>query len=56
MFGEPEVTRSEGNRLWELGIPSVAIFLDGGIRRVPLPTVTAGTEVRRHTAPILGRR
>lgn len=38
-----------------LGLPNVAVLLDGGIRWVPLPTVTAGTEIRRHTAFILGR-
>lgn len=37
------------------GIPDVAILLDGGVGRVPLPTVTAGTELRRHTAFVLGR-
>lgn len=38
-----------------LGVPNVAVLLDGSIGWVPLPTVTAGTELGRHTALILGR-
>lgn len=38
-----------------LGIPNIAVLLDGGIRRVPLATMMAGTEVRKHTVFILGR-
>lgn len=37
------------------GIPNVAVLLNGSVRWVPLPTVAAGTELRRHRALILDR-
>lgn len=38
-----------------LGIPHVAVLLDCGIGRVPLATVTAGTELGMDAALILGK-
>lgn len=38
-----------------LGIPNVAVLLDGSVGRIPLPTVTAGAELGRHAALVLGR-
>lgn len=32
---------------------NVAVFLDGGIGWVPLPVVTTGTKIRRHTVLVL---
>lgn len=51
MPGESGVTRSYGNG--RLSIPNVAVFLDGGIGWVPLPVVTTGTMIRRHTVFVL---
>lgn len=37
------------------GIPDIAVLLDGSVGWVPLPAVATGTELRRHTALVLGR-
>lgn len=50
---KPGVTRSKGYRLQDC-IPNVAI-LDGSVGWMSLPTMAARTELRRHTALILGR-
>lgn len=48
---------SEGQRLQVagLGIPDVAVLMDGSVGWIPLPAMAAGTELRRHTALVLGR-
>lgn len=37
------------------GVPDIAVLLDGSVGWVPLPAVATGTELRRHTALVLGR-